>query len=100
MHTALNAFAPRQVKLLPSLFLDRFNLNRGYVLRLKTEALLQNHFLEAGLSNRRLRSTTHGRAPDAGDDMHWGWESPTWKALLPRWLPAYFPNRFAGITAR
>ena len=44
------------VKLLPGLFRQRFDLNRKYMLSLKTENLLQNHYLEAG-----LWSPAHGR---------------------------------------
>jgi len=40
-------FAPRDVALEPGLFRDRYELNRRYVMSLKNEILLQNHYLEA-----------------------------------------------------
>jgi hypothetical protein len=63
-------FAPlsdRRVTLLPGLFKKRFDLNRRYMLSLKTENLLQNHYLEAGLWQPMGKP----------EDAHWGWESPT-----------------------
>src|SRR4051794_18771974 len=38
-----------EVSLLPGLFRDRRNLTKSYLLRLKTENILQNHLLEAGI---------------------------------------------------
>lgn len=69
------------VKLLPGLFQHRYNLNRKYMLSLKTENLLQNHYLEAG-----LWSPVHRL-----DDIHWGWESPGCQLrghFLGHWLSA------------
>lgn len=69
------------VRLLPGLFQQRFDLNRAYMLALKTENLLQNHYLEAGLWAAR----THV------NDIHWGWESPTCQVrghFLGHWLSA------------
>ena len=45
----LSPLPPGSVKLLPGLFQQRYNLNRRYMLSLKTENLLQNHYMEAGL---------------------------------------------------
>jgi len=57
----------RQARLLPRLFKERFDANRRYMVSLKTESLLQNHYLEAGLW-----------APlGKPEEAHWGWESPT-----------------------
>jgi len=78
------------VALLPGLFPDRFSLNRRYVMSLNDEALLQNHYAEAGMINRCLRATTHEET-DTGDDLHWGWESPTCQIrgqFLGHWLSA------------
>ena len=58
---------PAQVNLLPSEFQRRFNVNRRYVMSLRSENLLQNHYMEAGLWGPRLEPK----------DIHWGWESPT-----------------------
>lgn len=69
------------VKLLPGLFQDRFDLNRRYMLSLKTENLLQNYYLEAGLWMPR----------DHQEDIHWGWEAPTCQLrghFLGHWLSA------------
>ena len=72
----LRGFAPKEVQLHASGFLARFNLNREYVRSLQNQNLLQNHYLEAGLGSFRLRNTMHGES-GAGDNRHWGWESPT-----------------------
>ena len=76
MKHALRACAPGTVKLLPSEFLRRYDVNRRYVLSLKADNLLRNHRLEARLWQSPLRNT-HNPTVDAGDDFHWGWESPT-----------------------
>jgi len=73
--------AQRQVRLLPGLFKNRFEVNRRYVLSLRSNNLLQNHYLEAGLW-----------APMAKpENAHWGWESPTCQIrgeFLGHWLSA------------
>lgn len=69
------------VRLLPGLFQHRYDLNRKYMLSLKTENLLQNHYAEAG-----LWSPVHRL-----EDIHWGWESPTCQLrghFLGHWLSA------------
>ena len=58
---------PGQVKLLRSTFHRRFGVNRRYVMSLRSENLLQNHYMEAGLWGPRLKP----------EDCHWGWEAPT-----------------------
>jgi DUF1680 family protein len=79
-----------QVRLLPGPFLDRAKLNRDYVASLKDDNLLQNFYLEAGLWNPIVRMTSKS-ARDRGEDMHWGWESPTCQLrghFLGHWLSA------------
>jgi DUF1680 family protein len=79
-----------QVKLLPGMFQERFDVNRRYLMSLRTESLLQNYYLEAGLAEARFRAKMHGD-PGAGDDWHWGWESPTCQIrghFLGHWLSA------------
>jgi DUF1680 family protein len=69
------------VRLLPGLFLQRYQLNRSYMLSLKTENLLQNHYLEAGLWSPAHRL----------EDIHWGWEAPSCQLrghFLGHWLSA------------
>jgi DUF1680 family protein len=72
---------PGQVKLLHSEFQRRFSVNRRYVMSLRSESLLQNHYLEAGLWGPRLEPK----------NCHWGWESPTCQLrghFLGHWLSA------------
>jgi DUF1680 family protein len=81
-----NIFQPlpsANVRLLPSQFLDRTNLNRCYVMELRNDHLLQNYYLEAGLWSPRHRE---GLA-----QMHGGWETPTCQLrghFLGHWLSA------------
>ncbi len=79
-----------QVKLLGGEFQKRYDLNRRYVMSLKNENLLQNFYHEAGLWNPRYRNTAYGGI-DLGDDIHWGWETPTCQLrghFLGHWLSA------------
>lgn len=79
-----------RVKLLPGPFLERAKLNRDYVASLRNENLLQNFYLEAGLWSPRFRMTSMGEQ-SRGDDIHWGWESPTCQVrghFLGHWLSA------------
>ena len=72
-------FSLGSVKLLPSMFQQRFDLNRRYMVSLRNENLLQNFYLEAGLWGPRRQS----------QDCHWGWESPTCQLrghFLGHWL--------------
>lgn len=69
------------VRLLPGLFQQRLELNRAYLLSLRTENLLQNHYMEAGLWQPIHRM----------NDIHYGWESPTSQVrghFLGHWLSA------------
>jgi DUF1680 family protein len=79
------------VRLADGIFRRRAALNRKYLLSLSSASLLQNHLAEAGLSpSRQLRATMHGEL-DGGDDLHWGWESPTCQVrgqFLGHWLSA------------
>lgn len=66
--------------LLPGLFKERADLNRSYLMELKTENLLQNFYLEACIRTDRDIS-----------EMHLGWESPTCQLrghFLGHWLSA------------
>lgn len=58
---------PAAVKLLSSRFQQAANVNRAYLMELKNENLLQNHYFEAGI---------WGPPGKPLDDIHWGWESP------------------------
>jgi len=81
MQATFTAVAPGSARLLPGAFEQRFQLNRQYMLSLKTENLLQSHYLQAGLwAPRHLVS-----------DIHLGWESPTCQVrghFLGHWLSA------------
>ncbi len=66
--------------LLPGLFKERADINRAYLMELKTENLLQNFYLEACIRTDRDIS-----------EMHLGWESPTCQLrghFLGHWLSA------------
>jgi DUF1680 family protein len=79
MYEKFHPLSKGSVKLLPGLFQERFDLNRKYMLSLKSENLLQNYYMEAGLWNP---ATYPG-------DIHWGWESPTSQLrghFLGHWL--------------
>jgi len=67
MQTKLSSFNPSQARLRPGIFLDRCQVNRRYLISLKSELLLQNFYQEAGLWQPTQKP------PEA----HWGWESPT-----------------------
>ncbi|NMB45923.1 MAG: hypothetical protein GX998_05860, partial [Firmicutes bacterium] len=70
---------PGSVTLLPSLFQDRFRINRKYMMSLENDNLLQNHYFEAGLWSVSQKPK----------DCHWGWESPTCQLrghFLGHWL--------------
>jgi len=90
---SLQSFALNQVQLTSGLFKDRFDLNSKYVMSLRNENLLQNFYLEAGIKKEfhgAYRVTAHGN-PGSGDDLHWGWESPTCELrghFLGHWLSA------------
>lgn len=62
---ALVALPAGDVSLLPGLFRDRRELAKNYLVGLKTENVLQNHLLEAGV-----------RIDRPYEQMHQGWESP------------------------
>lgn len=77
MPTSINI---ERARLLPGLFRERADVNRAYLMELKTEDLLQNFYLEAGI--RTDRDVT---------EMHLGWESPTCQLrghFLGHWLSA------------
>ena len=59
MTNPLQPVRPGSARLLPGLFQQRFDLNRKYMLALKTENLLQNFYMEAGLWGPRNRVDDH-----------------------------------------
>ena len=68
----LNSCAYENVHLLPSLFQDRAQVNRSYLMELKDQGLLQNFYLEAGIVMPGLQVMED---PSAAE-LHWGWEAP------------------------
>lgn len=77
----------KNVKLLPSIFKERYDLNRNYLMSLKNQGLLQNFYLEAGIILPGLQ-VLHN--PDT-DDIHWGWDAPMCQLrghFLGHWLSA------------
>jgi DUF1680 family protein len=90
MKTSYQRISPGNVSLLPGLFQQRSGLNRKYMLSLDNEKLLQNFYLEAGLTQASFRASSMGDT-GYGDDWHWGWESPTCQLrghFLGHWLSA------------
>ena len=91
MSDAYCGYAPGDVQLNPGIFQQRFGLNRDYLTSLKVDNLLQNHLFEAALGGAGVyRVVMHGTT-GAGDDRHWGWESPTSQVrgqFLGHWLSA------------
>ena len=78
---SLRPIPTKQIRLFESMFMKRYRLNRDYLLSLKSENLLQNHYLEAGLWK------TMGQP----QGIHWGWEAPTCQFrghFLGHWLSA------------
>jgi len=75
-----------QVQLTGSIFKERENLNKAYLLELDSECLLQNFYFEAGIC------TANSRVHDPENiKMHWGWESPSCQLrghFLGHWLSA------------
>lgn len=81
MRERLKKLPIEDVKLLPSIFKDRFALNREYMMSLENKNLLQNHYLEA----------SQWKTLDKPEKCHWGWESPTCQLrghFLGHWLSA------------
>ena len=68
----LKSSAYKNVHLMPSLFHDRAQVNRAYLMELKDQGLLQNFYLEAGIVMPGLQVMED---PSAAE-LHWGWEAP------------------------
>jgi DUF1680 family protein len=79
-HTLLATEEPGSVQLAGGLFKERRELGKAYLFRLKTDNLLQNHRLEAGMSSYT-----------SANDIHQGWELPGCQLrghFLGHWLSA------------
>lgn len=83
----LREFDFSQVKLLPSLFKERYDKSREYLFNLNTTALLQNFYLEAGVIIPNCQVVDNPEKTI----LHWGWEAPTCQLrghFLGHWLSA------------
>ncbi|MBQ8200849.1 MAG: glycoside hydrolase family 127 protein [Clostridia bacterium] len=69
----LKAAGYENVHLLPSLFSDRAQVNRSYLMELENQGLLQNFYLEAGIVMPGLQVMED----PSKAALHWGWEAPT-----------------------
>ncbi|GGD36032.1 hypothetical protein GCM10010915_15810 [Microbacterium faecale] len=59
------------------LFDSRRRLNREYLAALQPDALLQNHYIEAGVGSQLWHlHPSRDSSRDRGLDRHWGWETP------------------------
>jgi DUF1680 family protein len=84
---SLLPFGLTQITLTGGEFRDRSEVNRRYLLALDSDALLQNHRLEAGLTQELVRDLG---AP-ATLAAHWGWESASCQlrgTFIGHWLSA------------
>jgi hypothetical protein len=66
----LTAIPVSQIRLLPSLFAQRYELNKKYLMSLENDKLLQNFYYEAGISktgNVMLNKDINHK------DFYWGW---------------------------
>ena len=77
----------KNVTLEPSLFKNRAEHNRTYLMSLSNKALLQNFYLEAGINLPNLMVVED---PE-NSWLHWGWEAPSSQLrghFLGHWLSA------------
>jgi uncharacterized protein len=94
MGKTVQAVSSRSVKLLNSIFTNRADLNRKYLMSLGTTALLQNFYTEANITPMH----TAGDMDFAYEPQHLGWESPLCQLrghFLGHWLSAaamYYAN--------
>lgn len=88
------------VHLGPGEFDRRRRRNRDYLLSLRDEDLLQNHYLEAGIWTRSWEIKPSSDDPaERGIGRHWGWESPGGQLrghFVGHWLSA--AAREAAVT--
>ncbi len=84
----LKAVPIQDVTLLNSIFRQRYDVNRKYLMSLENDKLLQNFYYEAGISK-----TGHVMLNKEKnyEDFYWGWESPSNQLrghFLGHWLSA------------
>lgn len=100
----LKAVPVENVKLLPGLFLQRYELNKKYVMSLDNDKLLQNFYFEAGLKKGNIMIQRHEQGLD---NFYWGWDSPMNQLrghFLGHWLSAaaymYAETKDAEVKAK
>lgn len=69
----IQSISSEKVTLNPSLFYNRAEHNRNYLLSLDNKALLQNFYIEAGITLPNLMVVED---PE-NSWLHWGWEAPS-----------------------
>ncbi len=77
----------KNVHLMPSLFSERADVNRAYLMELSKQGLLQNFYIEAGIVMPGLQVVDD----PASAELHWGWEAPICQLrghFLGHWLSA------------
>jgi len=79
----------QNIRLLPSLFLQRYELNKKYMMSLENDKLLQNFYYEAGIT--KSGKIMIQKQEQGINDFYWGWESPMNQLrghFLGHWLSA------------
>jgi len=77
-----------KVNLTNSIFMERYQLNKKYMLSLESDKLLQNFYYEAGMS--KTGHSMLGKEKNY-EDFYWGWDSPSSQLrghFLGHWLSA------------
>lgn len=84
----MKAIPIKNVKLLNSIFSQRYELNKKYLMSLENDKLLQNFYYEAGITKTgyiMLNKDVNYK------DFYWGWDSPNNQLrghFLGHWLSA------------
>lgn len=84
----LKAIPVQNIKLLNSLFLQRYDLNKKYLMSLESDKLLQNFYYEAGISKTGHIMLNKDKN---FEEFYWGWDSPSNQLrghFLGHWLSA------------
>lgn len=84
----LKAIPVNQIRLRNSLFKERYDLNRKYLISLDSDKLLQNFYFEAAISKGDHPMVTSEKNYD---DFYWGWDTPSNQLrghFLGHWLSA------------
>ena len=94
MSHVMSTFPEGKIKLAQGPIKGRFELNKQYVMSLKTANLLRTFYMESGLwsySGNGGTTAASTTSMDAPDQWHWGWEAPTCELrghIMGHWLSA------------